>query len=535
MIDIDQSSISVSQVPAAWALENPLPSDRRSWKSRRLIYCAIFTSTLLAVGAAMAWNLQGYPGRANDDEGTYVDRGWAMLTTHHLSNYTYFWDHPFFGWGTIAAWAGLTDGFSRDSRSVMVGRELMWIVTLVSCALLYMLARRIDIRPAFALVVVILFGLSPVGIWYHRLVSLDNLATVWALAALVLAASRRRSWAAAIGSGACFAIAFWNKETILLLMPALWWVLWQHTDESTRLANISSFCVVFFTGVVFYPLLATLKGELLPGRGHDSLWSEAVYQLYSRQSTGSLLNIHSGTYQQFHAWLVLDPWVILGGIALIIANFLIPKLRPFALALFLQIAAILKGGYVPYAFVTAMLPFAALLVAGTADTLWQPVTNTHRQHRKRIYAVVTRAVSHAGKASVIAAIVIFVIVIAPQWLNSLQRQAKYDGLATETAAVNWISEHASAGDMVVSDAYPWLDIKLHTRATPVYLWQIDSDPQVMRTQLPNGYKSISYLVLEPASPLTFAALPGRPTLQQAISHSTIVRRFGTIVIYKVRK
>lgn len=45
----------------------------------------------------MSWNLQGYPGRADDDEGTYVARAWAMLYEHHLSNYTYFWDHPFFG------------------------------------------------------------------------------------------------------------------------------------------------------------------------------------------------------------------------------------------------------------------------------------------------------------------------------------------------------------------------------------------------------------------------------------------------------
>ena len=29
----------------------------------------------------MAWNLQGFPGRVNDDEGTYLDRGWAMLAT----------------------------------------------------------------------------------------------------------------------------------------------------------------------------------------------------------------------------------------------------------------------------------------------------------------------------------------------------------------------------------------------------------------------------------------------------------------------
>jgi dolichyl-phosphate-mannose-protein mannosyltransferase len=489
---------------------------------------------LFVVGVATAWNLQGYPGRANDDEGTYVDRGWAMLATHHLSNYTYYWDHPFMGWATIAAWAGLTDGFSRDSRSVMVGRELMWIATMVSCVLLYILARRVDVRRTFAAGAVLLFGASPLDIWYHRMVSLDNLATTWALAALVLAASQRRSWAAAIGSGVCFAAAFWNKETILLLLPAVLWLLWQYADPSTRLANISSFCVVALSGIAFYPLLAILKGELLPGPGHDSLWKEQVAYQLTRPGTGSVLNKRSGTYLQFHSWLALDYWLVLLAGTAICAGLLIRRLRPFALALLLQLAVMVKGGYVPYAFPTAMLPFAALLIAGTADAWWRPVGRASGQHGRGIARPIAFGLRHVGKIPVVAAAALLAVVLAPHWLGWLQWQSKISGFATETAAVSWVSEHVPQGDIVVCDAYPWLDIKLHTKATPLYLWQIDSDPQVMRTELPKGYKNISYLVLEPNSPLTFAALPGRPTLQQAISNSTVVERFGTIVIYRVK-
>jgi len=519
--------------PAATPRATPPPTARPR-RLRRLLNGAPLTISLAVAGAATAWNLQGYPGRANDDEGTYVDRAWAMIYTHHLSNYTYFWDHPFLGWATIAGWAAATDGFGRDARSVMVGRELMWLATLVSCALVYVLARRLDFRRPFAAAAVIIFAASPLDIWYHRMVSLDNLATVWSLAALVLAASRRRSWAAAIGSGICFSLAFWNKETILVLLPAVLWLLRQHTDPSTRLANISSFCVVTFSGVASYPLLAILKGELLPGQGHDSLWGEEiVYQLLTRQSTGSLLNPHSGTYAQFLTWLRLDPWVILGGTAAIVAGFAIRRLRPLALALVLQFAVMIKGGYVPYAYVTAMLPFAALLLAGTADTWWRPIGRINGQHRRAAGCTVARSISQVGKVPVIAAAGLFIVVIAPHWLNSLQLQSNYNGFVTESAAVSWVAEHVPARDIVVCDAYPWLDVKLHTQATPVYLWQVDSDPQVMRTMLPKGYKSISYLLLEPDSPLSFAALPGRPTLQQAISHATIIKRFGTIVIYRV--
>ena len=530
MIDADPAVARAGLGPAGARPGPPGPP----WATRYLKHGALLAGSLILVGAAMAWNLQGYPGRVNDDEGTYVDRAWGMLVTHHLSNYTYYWDHPFLGWATTAAWAGLTDGFARDARSVMVGRELMWVTTMASCVLLYVLARRIGIQRPFAAAAVVLFGASPLDISYHRMVSLDNLATVWALAALVLAASRRRSWGAAIGSGACFAVAFWNKETILLLFPAMLWLLYQHTDPSTRFANISSFCVVSFSGIAFYPLLAVLKGELLPGPGHDSLWREQVVYQLTRPGTGSVLSRHSGTYLQVHSWFTLDPWLILGGAAAICTGLVMHRLRPFALALLLQFAIMVRGGYVPYAFVTAMLPLAALLIAGTADTYWRTAGQPAGHRQRAPIRVISVGVRHAGKAPVVVAALVLAVICVPHWYGWLEQQSSYNGFAEEDAAVSWVAAHVPRNDLVVCDAYPWLDIRLHTRATPLYLWQIDSDPQVMRTELPHGYRDISYLLLDPDSPLTFAALPGRPTLQQAIRNSTAIERFGSIVIYKVR-
>jgi intracellular septation protein A len=534
MIDVDPVTADIGPDPVRPVAPYVPGPTAPSWITRYLKNGALLAGSLVIVGAAMAWNLQGYPGRANDDEGTYVDRGWAMLVTHHLSNYTYYWDHPFLGWATIAAWAGLTDGFARDARSVMVGRELMWVATMVSCVLLYVLARRIDIQRPFAAAAVVLFGASPLDIWYHRMVSLDNLATVWALAALVLAASRRRSWGAAIGSGACFAVAFWNKETILLLFPAMIWLLYQHTDPSTRFVNVSSFCVVAFSGIAFYPLLAILKGELMPGPGHDSLWSEQVVYQLTRAGTGSVLDKHTGTYLQFHSWLTLDPWLVLGGGAAICTGLVIRRLRPFALALLLQFAIMVKGGYIPYAFGTAMLPFATLLIAGTADAYWRAADQASDYRPPGLGRVVSLGVRNAGKVPVVAATLVLAVICVPHWYGWLEQQSTDNGFAQGDAAVSWVAEHVPRNDLVVCDAYPWLDIKLHTRATPLYLWQIDSDPQVMRTELPHGYRDISYLLLDPGSPLTFAALPGRPTLQQAIKNSTVVKRFGSFVLYQVR-
>jgi 4-amino-4-deoxy-L-arabinose transferase-like glycosyltransferase len=200
---------------------------------------------LLTVALVSGWNLQGWPGRVNDDEGIYVAEAWAMLVPHHISNYTYWYDHPFLGWAQMAGWIWLTDGFHRYPSAVMVGREFMWVVNLASCAMLYLLARRIHLRRGMAAIVVLLFGLSPLAIFFHRLVFLDNIAVTWMLAALALAASPRRSMAAALGSGACFAVAALSKETIALLVPSVVWILWQHTDRRTRVWNLSVFGAIF--------------------------------------------------------------------------------------------------------------------------------------------------------------------------------------------------------------------------------------------------------------------------------------------------
>jgi hypothetical protein len=491
-----------------------------SWLVRHRASLCLLGVLVAVVGAATSWNLQGYPGRANDDEGTYVDRAWAVLYGHHLSNYTYFWDHPFLGWMQISAWAGLTDGFSLNRHEIAVGRDFMLVVTLVSCVLVYVLARRLSMGRMSAASAVLIFGLSPVAIWYHRMVSLDNLATLWVLAAFAVAASSKRSLRVVVTSAVFFAIATWSKETIVLLLPALLWFTGQRIDKWIRRKYLWVFLIVYGGIVGLYPLLAVIKGEMLPGNGHVSFVSEIIYQLASRQGTGSLLDVHSGTFAQAQGWVRLDPWLTLGGLAVAVAGLAIARLRALTLALAIQVAYMLKGGYVPYAYITAMLPFAAVLIPGVLDAWWSgPAPGRVRKALTRLPAVL--------------AAVAFAVIVLPHWWAWLSGQASINGFANQDAAVAWIAHHVPAGDVVVCDAYPWLDIKLDTRAAPVYLWQIDDDPGVMHQLLPRGYKSVSYLLLEPGSPLTFAALPGRPTLQAAIAHATIIKRYGDIDIYQV--
>jgi len=509
-----------------------LRSRAAGWLVTHRISLVLLSVLLIVVGTAMAWNLQGYPGSINDDEGTYVAEAWAMLYRHDLSHYTYWYDHPPLGWASIALWAWLTDGFNRVSSAVMIGREVMWIAALVSSALIYVLARRLQFHRATAALAVLLFALGPLGIWYHRMISLDNLATMWTLAAFAIAASRRRSLAAAVGSATCFAVATLSKETIALLLPALLWLLWQHTDKATRRWNLTTFCSTYVLLVLLYPLMAVLKGELLPGPGHVSLMWAVQYQL-SRQGP-SLLVPTGYTHDLATSWMYLDGWTMTAGAVAMIVGVFVARLRPLSIALLLQVLVMVKGGYIPYAFVTGMLPFVALLIAGVIDTGGKAAGRRFPWRDQAAARGSLAWMSPVLWAGVVGACAL-VVVASPGWATSLSRQWTTDGFANERAATAWVMRNVPTGDVVVVDDYMWPDISHRETdgAVPLWLWKVNGDPTVSRQLLPRGYSSIDYIALSAQPREALAALP---VLAEALKHSTVIERFGGptgVTIYRV--
>ena len=153
---------------------------------------------LVLVRRRPAVNLTGAPQRI-DDEGTYVAQAYALLQYGELAHYTYWYDHPPLGWIQLAGWFLLTGGPDSASSAVAAGRGFMVVVAMITAALLWTLARRLGLSLAAATAAVAVFALSPLAVDLGRTVYLDNIATAWLLAALVLFSSpqqrlsRRRS------------------------------------------------------------------------------------------------------------------------------------------------------------------------------------------------------------------------------------------------------------------------------------------------------------------------------------------------------
>src|SRR6202035_6003091 len=56
----------------------------------------------------------------------------------------------------------------------------------------------------------------------------DNIEPIGVWAAVVAATSTRAGWGPALRTGICTAFAVLSKETAIIFLPVIVWVLWQH-------------------------------------------------------------------------------------------------------------------------------------------------------------------------------------------------------------------------------------------------------------------------------------------------------------------
>ena len=493
-----------------------------AWLLSRWKGAAVLAPALILAGVVNAWGLSSYPARF-DDEGTYVSQAWALMSEGQLSHYTYWYDHPPAGWIQLVPWLWLGDGLDHAPSAVAAGRQMMLVVLLASAALLYLWARRVGIQRGFAVAAVLVFTLSPLALYWHRQVLLDNLAVMWVLAALVLAASPGRRLAAHAGAGACFAVAVLTKETALLLLPAVAYQLWRCADPRTRRYSAVVSGSLFGAIVAFYPLFALLRGELFPGDGHVSLWQGVVFQLFSREGSGSVFSPASNAHHIVMGWLRVDPWLLGAGGLLSPAALLVPRLRPAAVALLVSIAVIARPGYLPVPYLIGLLPFAALVTAGIADTLWRLAAS--RRGRSTPRRVAWLAGVRAPAAAVLAAMVAIGLGrVGPAWASDLERDLDTSADTPARKTERWIERHVSRKQTLLVDNTLWLDLVRagYPQRHVVWYYKLDLDPGV-GDEFPGGWRDFDYVVSSESLRSTVYLVP---SVRAAVEHSRVVARFG---------
>jgi hypothetical protein len=501
--------------PTAAAFRNVL----RRTVSRRV--GLLFPLALLVIaGVVVGTNLMHWP-QTQFDEGTYVGYAWA-IQHGRLANYTYSYGHPPLGWLLIFFWIEATRVAGGRVFSVDNGREFMLVVCLVSCALLYVLARRLGFSRVTAGAAVILFALCPLSIFYHRAVLLDNPSMTFAIAAFLLAwTPQRRLWAFA-GSGVCFALSALCKETTLTLLPAVVVAVIQNADRRTKHYCVMLFLAFFLLAGGIYPLYATLKGELLPGHGHVSLTGYMIVQLFTRRSSGSIFYPYSQAHAIVKFWLQVDPWLLFAALAVSPIALARRSTRAVTLAFLIQVATLFRPGYLPNMYVIGMLPFAALMVPGSIEALWQWV--------QLLRIPIVMRVARAVVAAIACAAALF---FASRWPTGDRIATTVSLDSPERAAEQWLVDHVGPGKrLIVTDQY-WIYLIEHGyndqpmpggffSKTVVSYWPLDYDPAV-KNAFPRGWHEFNYIVVNQDM---LGTLKQTPSSAAAIDHSRVVASFG---------
>ncbi|OIH97199.1 glycosyltransferase family 39 protein [Curtobacterium sp. MCBA15_001] len=499
-----------------------MSSGVRAWFQVHARSLAWLLPVLAIAVAVQAWNMTGTPQRI-DDEGTYTAQAWAITNLGELTHYTYWYDHPPLGWIQIAGYTSLTGAFARYPFAVEAGREAMVFFAAASAVLLFVLGRRLGMHRWVSAAAVLVFALSPLALQYHRTVYIDNVATPWLLAAFILVLSRRQQLAGFVGAAACLGIAVLSKETFLLALPFLVWLAVRRADKSTRRYTLSVAGAVLAVIGGGYILLAAVKGELLPSAGKVSLLQGITYQLGSRQASGSVFTGDSLANEAAAQWWALDPvFIVLGSAAAVVGLFL-RRVRPIAAMLvFLLLFMFRPNGYLPVPYVIMLVPFAALLVAYTAERSVLALTGvTAARAGSRGRAATQRALGMTWALATAAALVVAV----PLWGSQLRGFLITDLDEPMAQAENWIGDNVDRSSRMLVDDAMWVDLVKDgfARDNVVWYYKLDTDGAVER-QSPNGWKDSDYVVT------TDSMRTGGNSstdVRQAIQNSTVVASFGT--------
>jgi hypothetical protein len=515
------SAGTIAEGPAALTPRAVSRVRARSVSRTRFWWAVGFVVVLVVVSQGL--NMLHYP-YVEDDEGTYLAQAWAVFHLGRLTPYTYIYDHAPLGWIQIAIWQLLT--FARFGAALASGRMLMLLYQVGSALLVLAIGRRASGKVWVGLLAACLFSLSAYGIYYHRRILLDNIATFWILVSLYLLVGRptlSRVWL----SGVAIAIAVLSKETSLAVMPALLLIAARRTPRPARLFGVFGWLALAVSVCSTYPLMALLKGELFkPGtllggsRPHVSLVCSIEWQSL-RGHNGGLLETSSEFWHTVLAWAYAEPLLVIGGTgAALIA---ITVLRRDAIASGIGLAALLlwvflgRGATVSPFYLLPLLPLLALsiaLVLGKGTTA--------------LVGRVGRPAAHRALGLALAAMLLLLLV---GYVRSEEQLWTGDPVAGQIAAVTWIRQHVAPSSRLVIDDYMWSELHAPPGGDPTftdaqYYWQVGEDPKLQRRDFADNWRTVNYVVTTPQM-LADARQQRFAIVTPALEHSRPIAKFDT--------
>ncbi len=322
-----------------------------------LVLVVFVTASALAL-----YNIAHFPKMVGD-EGIYVSQAYWLTFLGKLGPYTYWYDHFPLGWLQIGLWERLASVATFFGSSVLSVRVFTGLALAGTATLLYSLTRQFTHSVKYGLIATTLFITSPLTLTFGRMVLLDNLAVFWLLLSLLLLVKDPQRIKYISFSALSMAVAVLTKESLLFYLPPYLLLVWTLNKDNfnRRYALMISLLTASFL-LAFFPLLALLKGELVPHTGQVSLLGTIAFQ--ASRGTGKFFwQVGSQFRTMLPIWLGIDPFLpILGVIATIWLCLPQTELKYKILSLFTPffLVFLARGGQIYDFYVIPLLPLLAL-------------------------------------------------------------------------------------------------------------------------------------------------------------------------------
>lgn len=466
----------------------------KQFLARNKIDILIITVLVVISGAVNGLNMFEYPYYEND-EGTYLSQAWSVSNEGKLAPYTYWYDHAPAGWLFISIWATLTGGYDTFGFSINSGRVFMLVLHLLSTVMLYIIGKRLTNSRTTGIIAALVFMLTPLGTYFQRRILLDNIMVFWLLLSTLFLVSYKKRLSLIILSALAFAIAVLTKETAIVFLPALLYLLYLTAHKKHKKMALVQWSTVVGSVGFLYVLYALLKGELFPygsrlggDSEHVSLLGTLAYQS-SRGSDTPILSSEGGTFIfNLMNWNTVDPWIMYIGVfstvfCLIAGIRNIPAriIGLFALSYWFFLV---RGGLVIDFYIIPLLPFIGLT---TGCMIW----------------LIYKYFSKYGKISKLIPILAIVAIVAIN-IHAISRNVfelyTYNQTSAQIDAVNWILSGKDDKNFIVIDNYGYIDLRTKNNdnfKTAEYYWKVDKDPDIREDLLDDDFRNIDYIVSTP--------------------------------------
>lgn len=479
------------------AADSRTDDDRLGRVGRILLAVSLLTGLV-----THGWNVFKYPLYLSD-EGIYMEQAWSVLREGKLAPYTYFYDHAPFGWMVIAGWVAVIPGqFNSLGFPVNIGRVLMVLVHVGCAFLLFEVVRRYSRSLPAAFLATFFFNVSPLAVYFQRMVLLDNLMVFWVLLGLYILARRDGRVVTAMGAGLAFGLAMVTKENALFLLPGFGYLLHRSiVEQGNRRFSASFWWFAASAPVAVYALYAEIKNELLPAgfdfnlakppADHVSLLYTIWWQLHRTASGGQGTMFNTLLHQ---SWLFKDKYLLLAGTVATVGT-LVLSLNARQREVPMLAASLLAIGYGFYLTRSVLLDFYVA-----------PLVPLLALNIGLLYGRITRYGRPAAVALLTACICALPLSYPNGYLVAwdfthtkllLADQYRLPQTNMQNLQVKWIREHVPPSSRLIIDDDVWVALRDGTPKFPYAQshFKAASDPDIRDKFFHRDWHNIDYVVM----------------------------------------